>query len=238
LSKETILIDTRKTLYYKKYQYKARFMLDGASLASRSINVPELERWIANQLKYYERYSSQLEQTAKRLHGSKEALNKFVTWKSKHEGLIKIRTEGTLCTVFADDIKILKKLEKFISDIVYTKVELYGDPEIIDLIEPKHKYRVYLKSKRVPNSRDFGRELCEFFELHEKTLFPCSALKRWALEASDPGKFASLPYYTFRYNFLPAKYFIEYDTESTGTLLSFILDGYLRKTHKVVQRES
>jgi hypothetical protein len=241
LSKETVLVESRKTLYYKQYQYKARFLLDGVSLAARSINIPQLEKWIANQLKYYDRFSSQIALTSKRLQSNKEALGKFLLWKSKYEGSIKIRTEGASCTVFANDLKVLKKLEKIAtSDVVYNRVELYGDPETIDLVDPKHKYRVYLKSKRVADYHAFGTELTEFFELHKKTLFPCPALKLWAWEASNPSRNAPATalLYSYRYNWLPAKYFIEYDNESTMTLLSFVLDGYLKKSHKVVQRES
>lgn len=239
MSKETVLVESRKTLYYKQYQYKARFLLDGVSLAARSINIPQLEKWIANQLKYYDRFSSQIALTAKRLRSNKEALGKFLLWKSKYEGSIKIRTEGASCTVFANDLKVLKKLEKIAtSDVVYNRVELYGDPDTIDLIKPKHKYRVYLKSKRVPDSRAFGTELTDFFELHKTTLFPCPALKLWAFEASNPASNVSRQLYMYQFNWLPAKYFIEYDNESTMTLLSFFLDGYLSKTHKVVQRES
>lgn len=210
-------IENRKILYYKKYHYRAKFNLPGVHHVGIARNSRELEKIIANHLKWSEY----------KLPDNRLALENLLDWKIKNQDNISIRTEYRMCSIFSNDLTLLQTLSDVVDDVSYTKAELYGDPGIIELLKPKHNYRVYFKSKRIQGTK-FVSELNEFLELHKNSVFPCRALNTWVKDSNQPA---------WRYNWLSDSHYIEYDDESTKILLNLFLDGYLAKTYKVKMRD-
>lgn len=213
-------IENRKILYYKKYQYRAKFNLPGVHHVGYAKNLHELDKIIANHTKWSGNPGPML---LARLQ-----LEKLLNWKINNQNDVCIRTEYTGCSVFSNDLTLLQTLSDIVDDISYTKAELYGDPAVIELLNPKHNYRVYFKSKNIRQST-FVKDLREFLELHKNSVFPCRALNSWVKEYDNQP--------VWRYTFLSDSHFIEYDDESTSILLNLFLDGYLAKTYKVKMRD-
>ena len=229
MSKLSPTVESRKTLYYNKYKYKANFSIQGIQFVTRSAYTLEsLNHMIKTQADYYERYAKHMIGVANHLQKNKPKLVKFINWRTKNLENISIRSERHMCSVFSNDLNMLKTLSTFMPDVKYTEVELEGDPAVIELLNPKHKFRVYFKNKSIKYS-NFIPELRDFLKTHEKSVCPCRALNRW-IEDSVYGP-------KWRFAWLSSSYFLEYDHESTETLMNLFLDGYLSKTFKVVMRE-
>lgn len=214
-------IENRKILYYKKYQYRAKFNLPGVHHVGIARNSRDLEKIIANHVSW----SANPEYT---LPNNRLVLEKLLDWKIKNQDNISIRTEYRMCSIFTNDLTLLQTLSDVVDDVSYTKAELYGDPGVIELLKPKHNYRVYFKSKSIRGTK-FVDELGEFLELHKNSVFPCRALNTWVKD--------HLTQPAWRYNWLSDSHYIEYDDESTKILLNLFLDGYLAKTYKVKMRD-
>ena len=92
--------------------------------------------------------------------------------------------------------------------------------------EPKHKYRVYLRSKRVEDN--FHIELKSTLDRQNK-LYPSNALKDWLKH--DPKRWGI---WSFRY--LSSAHFIDYDDESTLSYLALMHGEVLGKKYKLEKR--
>jgi hypothetical protein len=241
LNNNLLEIENRKILYYKKYQYRAKFAIPGLYHLWHAKDVVDLDKIIHKQM-IFARQNLRVGSTTYGLDlmHNREILAALLIWINDYKDDVSVRMEGNNCSIFSNDLSILKTLNKNIANIIsaasnfkvivqYTKAELYGNPETIDLYNPKHNYRVYFKNKSIKGT-NFVKELDEFLELHKNTVFPSKALNKWVKD---------YPYEPpWKYTWLSASHYIEYDNESTNTLLSLFLDGYLAKTYKVVQRES
>jgi hypothetical protein len=234
-------IENRKILYYKKYQYRAKFAIPGLYHLWHAKDITDLDKVIHKQMVFAQQnlrvgagtYGLDL------MH-NREILAALLIWIDKYKDDTCIRMEGNNCSVFSNDLSILKTLNESVADLIsatknfkvhinYTKAQLYGSPETIDLLNPKHNYRVYFRNKSIRGT-NFVKDLEDFLDIHKNTVFPSKALYKWVKD---------FPYEPpWKYTWLSASHFIEYDNESTNTLLSLFLDGYLAKTYKVVQRES
>jgi hypothetical protein len=232
-------IENRKILYFNKYQYRAKFAIPGMYHLWHNRTPEDLDYTINQHINLPGARST----TWGRRHYSMDLLDNrillmtILMWIQDNKDSITMRIEGNNCSVFSNDIYQLKSLGDIISTvktttvvpITYTKAELYGDPEVIELLKPKHNYRVYFKNKGIRNT-SFMKDINELLELHKNTLFPCRALRCWI----DDEKHQPV----WKYNWISPSHFIEYDNESAKVLLALFLDGYLAKTYKVVQRES
>jgi hypothetical protein len=92
--------------------------------------------------------------------------------------------------------------------------------------KPKHKFRVYLKSRRVEGS--FAEDLYNMFKKN-KSLYPSPALKHWA--KGSKGNQSS-----WRYRFSNASHFIDYDDESVLSYLALLHGDMLGKRYKLEKR--
>lgn len=220
MNNDTLKIEDRKILYYKKYQYKAKFNLLGAHQVGYAKNQKELDNIISNHVKWATSPIHILHNKAK--------LERLLDWKINNQDSICIRTEHGNCSIFSNDLNLLRTLNNVVDDVSYTTVELRGDPEVIELLNPKHNYRVYFRSKSIKGTQFFN-DIREFLELHKNTVFPCKALRCWIDDANYQP--------TWKYNWLSSSHYIEYDDDSTKILLNLFLDGYLAKTYKVKMRD-
>jgi hypothetical protein len=229
-------------LFYKKFKYRVKFYCLDLYTTRYARNLEELERALYSR---FERivflHTGTMPHEPGRLKSklpvdieNQKRLERFLLWKLANQQSedVLIRIDGNSGSAFSNDLEKLKELEKSVftdsvAELEYSEINLAGDPDIITLKNPKHKYRVYLKSKVI--SLDFHSELASFLNLHEKSLYPCNALKTFA-EAKD----RKTRYWKYRW--LSGSFFIEYDSESVSTLISLFLDQYLGKTYKIEKR--
>jgi hypothetical protein len=218
-------IDQRASLYYNKFKYRARFHCRGVTLAWFNYTIDEIVEKIK---KFPTRFSGA---------NSKHIMD-FYTWKiaTKKNKTATVRIEGEVASVFSNDLDLLKTLENIGCHVDYTEV----DDTIISGVkyfvrEPKHKYRIYLKSKRVND--DFRTKLQNFIERYKDTdtvIIPSGSLAHWLKDDSNyvRGSWS----YHWNKSYTSSNYFIDYDDESTLTLFSLMFSGIISKSYKLEKR--
>ena len=92
--------------------------------------------------------------------------------------------------------------------------------------KPKHKYRVYLRSKRVDDSLHI--ELDELFK-RTKSLYPSPALLVWARTRSHR-------YGLWYFRWTSSTHFIDYDDESVLSYLALTHGDILGRRYKLEMR--
>lgn len=218
-------IEQRSSLYYNKHKYRARFYCPGITLAWYNYTIKEIEE---KSKKYPKRFRNANPQHIMDFYLWKQAVRKSKT--------ATVRIEGSVASVFSNDLDLLKTLELIGCPVDYTEV----DDTIISGVkyfvkEPKYKNRIYLKSKRVND--DFRSKLYNFINRYENTstvIVPCKSLASWLSEESKspPGYWA--PYWNRRYT--SSNYFIDYNDESTITLFSLMFSGMISKKYTLEKR--
>ena len=218
-------IDQRSSLYYNKFKYRARFYCKGITLAWFHYTEEEI---IDKIKRYKDRFAGA---------NSKHILD-FYNWKmtAKKDKSATVRIEGPVASVFSNDLDLLKTLEVIGCPVDYTEV----DDTIIAGIkyfvrEPKHKFRIYFKSKRVND--DFRDKLQNFIKRYENTdtvIVPSGSLTRWLSDDSNYVRGS----WSYHWNkcYTSSNYFIDYNDESIITLFSLMFSGMISKTYKLEKR--
>lgn len=218
-------IDQRASLYYNKFKYRARFNCRGITLAWFNYTEDEIVEKIK---RYPNRFSNA---------NSKHILD-FYNWKvaTKKDKTATVRIEGEIASVFSNDLDLLKTLEIIGCPVDYTEV----DDTIIAGIkyfvrDPKFKYRIYFKSKRV--NEDFRTKLQNFIERYKDTdtvIVASGSLTSWLKDDSNYVRGS----WSYHWNkcYTSSNYFIDYNDESTITLFSLMFSGMISKTYKLEKR--
>jgi len=216
----------RDNLYYNKYIYKARFYIVGARYTWYAKSSAHFIKDFYNRNFYLLK-----NQTKKEMEDNMHRICAFIDWKIKVKKLkvCSFRIEGHHVFVYSNDLDFLKNLPNDIPDIdlEYTQAITSGYVGVKHFSnQPKHKFRVYLKSKRVEH--EFANNLKNLFKKN-KELYPSPALKFWANEASYNMT-------NWKYRWSSASHFIDYDNESTLSYLALMHGDMLGKRYKLEKR--
>lgn len=224
----------KHNLFFSKFQYKASFTADLLHCTRYAKTVRELENVLLNRVRDHISIFVPVDVTHNKTHfpSNKSFLDSFTIWKTINHGPdCMIRIDYKSGSVYSNDLKKLEELETLCKThnpkIKYTQVKLLPASDVLYRKNPKHKYRVYLRSKNI--SLDMHDEVAEFLNRHTKTFYPCSALSTW-LNASDK----NLRYWKYRY--CSASFFVDYDNEADETLLRLSMGDYLGKVYKIQQK--
>ena len=219
----------RDELYYNKYQYKAKFVLDGVRYTWYTKTPEELEKRINAKKPIY--YGIRKEDRAA-VMANLETIKQFITWRNqcKANKTANIRVEFNSVSVFSNDLELLKSLDNLGNGLKVDYIQVQTSKFVgvkSFMKEPKHKYRVYLKTKLVE-----GSLIGDLYDLINKTpeLYPSESLKYWLRGARDPSR------YSWRYRHTSATHFIDYDNESTLSYLELMHGDYLVKRYKLEKR--
>ena len=220
----------RDTIYYNKYQYRARLRLEGVRYTWYSKTPEDLEKRLQNPKPAY--YGVRDEDRLK-VTTNLETLKKFITWRNqrKIDKNASVRVEFNTIAVFSTDLALLKTLESLGPNLVvdYTEAQTSNFVGVKTFAkEPKHKYRVYLKTKIVQKN-----VIADLKELIDRSpdLHPCPSLEYW-LELGV--KQYNVNSWRHRYTF--STHFIDYDDESTLSYLALMHGDYLGKRYKLEKR--
>ena len=222
----------RDSDYYNKYEYRARFNLVGVRYTWYiKSNIQELiDRLDAPAVGYnYNRISYERDEVRENL----SKLEKFIHWRNevKKTKISSIRVEHNTVAIFSNDLASLKEVENAIPDIEvdYTQVQKSDFIGVKQFVrKPKHKFRVYLKSKRVEGS--FAVDLHETLKKN-KQLYPSPALVLWAKGSATHGN-----QHSWKYRYSNASHFIDYDDESVLSYLALLYGDMLGKRYKLEKR--
>ena len=221
----------RDELYYNKYQYRARFVLEGVRYTWYTKTPEELEKRINAKKPSY--YGIRKEDRSIVL-SNLETIKQFISWRNqrKIDKNASIRVEYNTVAVFSNDLSLLQSLESLGNglEVDYTQVQTSKFVGVKTFVnEPKHNYRIYLKSKVIE-----GSLIIDLYDLIQRTpgLYPSESLKYWLKGAKDPKRFS----YSWRYRHTNATHFIDYDDESTLSYLALMHGEYLGKRYKLEKR--
>lgn len=210
--------------YYNKYDYRLRIKIPCVRYAYWCKKPEDLDDKLQGKAgKYYNVRKDDKQTVTDHLPALKAVVELQNTRKKKNLGL---RVEGSTVAVFGNDLAELQ----IISDTFgaayspdYTQVQTSEYAGIKYFVaEPKHKYRVYLKSKRVEDK--FPGELEELIK-RVSGLYPSPALQYWIKSKSH-----------WHWKWASASHFIDYDDESTLSYLALMHGDMLGKKYKLEKR--
>ncbi len=217
-------IDNRGSLYYSKHRYRARVHATGVNV----LWFAKDEKDLINRLKGHPKRFANADE------GTLIKIFNWINANPKKKCNYALRIESNVAAFFSNDLDFLKTLETTGAEIDYTEIdESIPEGTKYFVNEPKHKYRVYLKSKRMPE--DFNEKLRDFFARYEKTdtkMSPSRALRDWIKPV--PSNLTSWASWKRRY--CSSSYFFDYDNESTLTLFMLVFDGIISKKFKLEKR--
>lgn len=209
-------IDHRNGLYYSKYQYRARVYINGITVIWWCDTADEIKERVRSHKTRWK-------------HCDVDKCIEFLEWKNALPVKDKshtIRIEGNVASVFSNDLSFLTNLESKGFTIDITEVDS-TIPEGIKYFkeEPKYKYRIYFKTKRV--SEDTYKKVRSFVERYKGTdtvIVPSRALSNWLKDN---------PKYTWKRHYSSSHYFINYNDESVLSLFMLMFDGMVSKKYKL-----
>lgn len=219
----------RDGLYYNQHEYRMRVAIPSVRYVWWCKNEDDLDNKIAGKTA---RYGSIKKADLQEVIDNKDALKTLIKLqrdrkKTKDIGL---RIEGETVAIFSNDLSKLQVIaqelgSKYTPDFTQVQTSQYaGIKHFVD--EPKHKYRVYLKSKRVEDG--FLDELKATID-RQPGLFASAALQRWM--SRDPKRWG-----IWHFRWTSAAHFIDYDDESTLSYLALMHGEVLGKKYKLEKR--
>lgn len=218
-------IDYRDSTYYNKYNYRARVNVKG--LRRGFYYEPEEFEEKFNKNKLWGRMTDEEKQTIRQNLPEIKACLQFRIDNKKNKQ-VTIRMEGNTMAVFHNDLDFLHKTFDGLvgATVDYSQAETAGYAGIkLFVNEPKYKYRIYLKSKRVP---DGFRDGMSTILANNKQLKPSGAFKDWLREDNNRGWWWT--------NYASANHFIDYNDESYLSYLSLMYGEYFGKKYKLEKR--
>lgn len=218
------LVDYRDILYYGKYRYRARVTMPGLAWIHGCDSMLDYLKRLDNNRRYYD--SNRIAAI------DLDDIESFIDWRNvnaKTNKTCTIRVESNTAGVFSNDLALLQGLRKLTPTIDISEIIDIAPTGIKTFVkEPKHNYRVYLKSKRVKDT--FKGELSEFIDRYKNTktvIAPSDALRQW-LKGN---------YKSWHINYCSAHYYIEFDEESTNTLISMMFGDMIKRRFKLEKRQ-
>jgi hypothetical protein len=219
-------IDYRDKLYYSKYEYRVRITIRGLS-RGHYFSPNEFEERFKKNTLWGRMGDAEKAVIANNMPAIKQTLAfKHQYYKNKD---VTVRVEGNTFAVFGNDLQFLHDQFDNLSDYTpeFTKVETSGFKGTLSFAkEPKYKYRVFFRSKRVDES--FRPELKKIIEKNTK-LRPSPALKSW-INTQDNMKGR------WWYSLISAHFFIDYNEESYLSYLTLVYGDQLGKKYKLQKR--
>ena len=218
-------IDHRTGPYYDKYKYRARVNCNGVTLIWWCKTAEEIAIYAAK--------------NKKRWHDADiPGVQRFFEWKmananDKITRQCNVRVEGHIASVFSNDLNLLKTLESIGLTVDYTEVDSsipIGVKYFVN--EPKFKYRIHLKSKKVDDN--FVARLNEFIDRYkdgDSRIVPCKSLLSWL---SPSARYSS--WLSWKHRFCSSSYFFDYNEESTLTLFMLYFDNIVSRRYKLEKR--
>lgn len=217
--------------YYNKYLYRARFKLEGIRYTWWAKDIEDIKKKL-----HKNSYGSIRKADRETVTENLAKLDAYLQWRNTNAPKkpknkdITIRVEYDNCAVFSNDLQLLHTLDQLYTDIKvdYTEVQKSEYSGVKHFVrEPKHKYRVYLKSKRIEES--FVTDLADLLK-RIQGLHPSPALDYWIKGHTQQ----TLRYWQYRY--ASSAHFIDYDDESTLSYLALMHGEMLGKKYKLEKR--
>lgn len=212
-------------MYYNKYMYRGTFYIWGGRRTSAAKNM----------LGYLKSLKCYVEQSYNKVRAQKELdsidlnqIEQYLDWRETNREQTTIRIESDKISVFSNDLVLLKTLEKF-GKVEYSQVDVSIPKGVKYFVkEPKYKNRIYLKGKAVTPT--FHIELAEFISRYENTatvIVPSNGLRYWL---------HSTKRHTWAFRYTSSSFFMDYNDDSSYTLIALFFHEMLSKHFKLEKR--
>lgn len=217
----------RDRMFYNKYRYRAKLYIKGLSFTCYTKTPEELVERL-NRTGYGRIHPDRKSKIMLNL----QRLSAFIDWRNTHKtrkktGEMTSRIEQDSASIFGDDLEMLLTLKEFCNDLEITEAQveqLSGIKYYVN--EPKHKYRIYLKSAQIKD-KNFIKELSDTLK-KSQDLVASNALTTWLKE------YGSLQNpFSWRYGYTSSSHSIDYDNESTLSYLMLMYGDMLGKRYKL-----
>lgn len=220
------LFDYRDELYYNKYQYRARFTVEG--LRRGYYYSPDEFETKLNSNRLWGQIKQDEKDTIKQ---NLPAIKVILQFRDDHrkDKTVTVRMENNTAAIFSNDLQALHLAfdGHANSTVDYTEVQSLGYVGVKTFVnEPKYKYRVYLKSRKAPE--DFREKFENILKANPK-LRPSPAFKLWLKSKQTQG-------WMYWHNWLNATHFIDYNDESYLSYLALMYGEFLGKKYKLEKR--
>ena len=219
----------RDSQFYNKYEYRMRVKIPHVRYTWWCNTEDELDNKIGGKTrKYGSIRKDDLPEVKQHIQALKTVIRlQAARKKDKNLG---VRIEHETIAFFSNDLQALKNIESqfgpnYKCDFTQVQTSQYSGVKYFTK-EPKHKFRVYLRTKRVEDN--FHVDFRDTIK-RQSSLHPSSALSRWL---SNDGKRYGIWY--FRWT--SAAHFIDYDDESTLSYLALMHGDILGKKYKLEKR--
>jgi hypothetical protein len=224
-------IEYRDIKYFSKFDYRLRLKIPCVSYTWFCKTANDLDDRINGNVKYsyFKIPKHKLDTVIENRYALKEVINYQILKKQKKN--FATRVEGDTIAFFSDDLQFLNDITSKLGSnykLDICKAETSGFVGVKYFVRnPKHKYRVYLKSKRVADT--LHDELNQLFK-RTKSLYPSPALKAWT-------KTKTHRYGPWYFRWTSSMHFIDYDDESVLSYLALTHGEILGKKYKLEKRQ-
>lgn len=214
--------DKRNALYFGKYKYRARCRVHGAVYTYYTKSLDEFKAKMAKRAKQaptaIEVIMSDWRTSTDMI--DYDQISKYFDWRNnapKDEYLARI--QGNKISFFSDDVELLKTLKVLDKNLELSVADVIQQNIMYFKRDPQYKYRTFFRGKRAPES--FKEDLKSFMERYHNTARICPALRRLATDERHQRW----------YPYLHSSYYVDYNDESTLTLLHMFFGSMLAKTY-------
>ena len=219
----------RDNNYYNKYEFRMRVTIPCVHYTWYCNTPEDLDDKLAGKFKEWGNIRKEDIQTVTDNLSALKAIVSLQHSRKKTKDL-GMRIEGRTIAFFSNELSALKALEsvigvKYSYDYTQVQTSQYAGIKYFSN-EPKHKYRVYLRSKRVEDN--VHNELKDTIA-KQKSLYPSNALSSWMDRDSKR-------WGIWHFRWTSAAHFIDYDDESTLSYLALIHGEILGKKYKLEKR--
>lgn len=223
-------IEHRNKLYFNKHRYKASILVNGIRHTYYTKSIEDFKHridMIKTRLRNHSYHSYRSVASLDLLKSIKyDIIEKFIDWRNLNSKNVTIRMEGDYASIFSNNLSILKELGELDENLALFEVSLTEKDVIFFKKDPKFKFRVYIKPVRA--TQEFIDNMIDFMgrNSENKNLSFSNAFKKDVEQQVN--------------RYMHGSYYIEYNEESTLSLLYLLFPKVLGKNYRllnVVERD-
>ena len=214
-------IEHRNKLYFNKYRYKASIFVIGIRHTYYTKSIKDFKHRI-DMLKT--RLSNHGYRSIASLDSIRQIdydrIEKFINWRGLNSKNVTIRMEGDYASIFGNDLSTIKELSEIDEQISLFEVALTEKDIIFFKKDPKFKFRVYIKPVRA--TQEFIDNMIDFMgrNSENKNMGFSNAFIKDVEEQAN--------------RYMHGSYYIEYNDESTLSLLYLLFPKVLGKNYRLL----
>ena len=215
-------VENRTQLYYNKFRYKLKITEPNLYSAHHVVNMDEFRLSLKEEVDNTANFPWSIRRSSPDF--DEKVISGFISFRIKYkkDDKVTFRKEHNTVSVYSSDLSILNQVYDFKPDATLFEAQVSPAGVKYFTREPPAKYRAYLRNKRVEDtfcedmiaflSRNPDVKLSGAFENNMLHQHPYNS--RWAFEG----------------------YFIDYNDESTLTMLYLMFNGVIGKTYKLEKK--